>query len=189
MLSRRKRVFAGLGLLLLGAAVWWFFLRDPGRAGAPDRFQVRAARRAYDGAPPVIPHPPLGGSCTNCHAEAARELPGLGVAPPNPHRHTPGLSAASRCEQCHVFRRSDDLFALSSFHGLAQSPRRGERLSAHAPPVLPHGVFMREDCNACHAGPSARAELRCSHPERGRCLQCHAQAVTRDTFGDNPSLP
>jgi cytochrome c-type protein NapB len=176
-MTRRKRTWLlGLaGLVVASGAIGWFFLPRRGAMDEPDRFQVRAARRAYDGAPPVIPHAPLGGACTDCHTATGRELPGLGIAPANPHLRTPGLSAASRCQQCHVFRTSDDLFTASAFEGLPQKPRHGPRLYADAPPVIPHHVFMREDCNACHSGQDARPQIRCSHPERARCLQCHAR--------------
>jgi cytochrome c-type protein NapB len=97
------------------------------------------------------------------------------MAPANPHLRTEGLSAFSRCQQCHVFRKTEELFAETTFQGLAQRPRRGERMYAHAPPTIPHHVFMREDCNACHSGPAARKEIECSHPERTRCLQCHGR--------------
>lgn len=176
---RGRKLLIGGGVLILAVVGGVVYYLGP---GAPDAgalrsavFRTRAERRAYDGAPPVIPHPPLGGPCTNCHSTVARELPGVGVAPPNPHLRTLGMSETSRCQQCHVFRNSNDVFVKSNFEPLRQEPRRGERLYAAAPPVLPHGHFMREDCNACHSGLAARPEIRCSHPERTHCLQCHAR--------------
>ena len=52
-----------------------------------------------------------------------------------------------------------------------------ERLAAGSPPVMPHPVFMRESCAACHAGPSARAEIRCTHETRTNCRQCHLEST------------
>jgi hypothetical protein len=138
---------------------------------------TRAARRASHGAPPVIPHRPLGGTCTTCHAATAKDVPGIGVAPPNPHLRTPGMSDKSRCQQCHVFVETEELVVANEFQGLALALHRGERMYPHAPPVLPHRTFMREDCAACHAGPACRPEIRCSHPERTHCTQCHARAA------------
>jgi len=71
----------------------------PGREGAhKSSATVRAARRAYDGAPPVIPHAAIGGvECTTCHDERGMDVPELGFAPPSPHERTAGLSAISRC--------------------------------------------------------------------------------------------
>jgi cytochrome c-type protein NapB len=137
---------------------------------------VRAERRAYDGAPPVIPHRPLGGACTTCHTAEARTTPGVGLAPPNPHTRTPGLSASARCQQCHVFQMTSEVFRESDFHGFVQDLRHGERMYAHAPPVIPHGDFLREDCAAFHTGIAARAEVKCTHPERTDCKQCHARS-------------
>lgn len=134
---------------------------------------VRAARRAYAGAPPVIPHPRQAGSCTTCHTTEAKPVPGLGLAPPNPHRHTPGLSDRSRCVQCHIFSHAHDEFSGTTFAGLSPATPHGDRLYPHAPPRVPHRLFLREDCLGCHAGPAARPEIRCTHADRTRCLQCH----------------
>jgi cytochrome c-type protein NapB len=155
----------------------------PGHGGAlKSAAAVRAIRRAYDGAPPVIPHAPVGVECSACHNERGLEVDGLGFAPPSPHARTSGLSALSRCTQCHVYRTVDDVFVASSFEGFAQDLRAGARLNELAPPVMPHGVFMRENCQACHTGPAAREEIRTSHPERPNCSQCHVPRVTLTTF-------
>jgi cytochrome c-type protein NapB len=66
----------------------------------------------------------------------------------------------------------------SDFAGRLQGVRGGDRLYAGAPPVTPHDEFMREDCNACHAGPTARPEIVCDHSERVNCAQCHARGGT-----------
>jgi hypothetical protein len=143
----------------------------------------RSNRRAYDGAPPVIPHPRLGASCIECHTATGKSVPDRGYAPANPHALTTGLSHTANCRQCHVFRASEELFQPSEFTGLSQSLHPGDRLYEHAPPVMPHSVFMRENCVACHSGPSARPEIRCSHPERARCTQCH---VPQQQAGEFP---
>ena len=139
-------------------------------------YAERRQRSAYSGSPPVIPHPPLSGKCVNCHTATGTVLPGLGAAPANPHTQTRGMSAHSRCRQCHVFSNSDALFVESDFEPLKQASWKGARAAALAPPTVPHPLFMREDCAACHTGPAARPEIRCTHPERVRCRQCHVQA-------------
>jgi cytochrome c-type protein NapB len=155
----------------------------PGRAGAMKTIaSIRAQRRAYDGAPPVIPHEDFSVQCMNCHTQEGLSLPDVGFAPPMPHERTKGLSAFSRCRQCHVFKNTDGVFVASTFEGLPQDLRHGDRLHPLAPPVMPHRVFMRENCWACHTGPAAREEIRCSHPERPRCLQCHLPRTTTDEF-------
>src|SRR5688572_23424793 len=80
----------------------------------------RAERRAYDGAPPVIPHPPLNITCMECHTATGKEAPPLGFAPANPHARTSGLSGTRNCQQCHVFRRDGELFHENDFAGLSQ---------------------------------------------------------------------
>jgi nitrate reductase cytochrome c-type subunit len=146
---------------------------------------VRAEWRAYDGAPPVIPHPFFGMACISCHTSTGMEVPGTGFAPPMPHEMTGGISAIGNCRQCHVFRESDEVFVANDFVGLRQDLRPGARYYGGAPPVMPHPVFMRENCLACHSGPAAREEIRTSHPERVNCRQCHVPAVTREMF-DRP---
>ena len=158
---------------------------EPDTDGVPDRPgaskstpELRAARRLYDGGPPTIPHGAAQGSCVECHNETGIHVPELGFAPPMPHAWTPGLSALSRCTQCHVQSSDAEPFVATGFEGLAQDLRPGQRLLDGSPPVLPHPVFMRENCLACHDGPAAREAIRTSHPERARCTQCHVERVT-----------
>lgn len=142
----------------------------------------RAARRAYDGAPPVAPHENFGMTCTECHNPEGVEIEEIGFAPPSPHERTERMGALSNCRQCHVFSETNDLFVQSTFQGLRQDLRKGARFSPISPPTIPHKMFMRENCVACHAGPAAREEIRTSHPERLRCRQCHVPVVTRAMF-------
>lgn len=155
----------------------------PGIEGATKTAaKLRAERRLYDGAPPVIAHGPMGADCTGCHTLEGMAVEGLGFAPPAPHEKTLGLSAMSRCEQCHVFRKTDEVFVESEFTGLEQNLRHGRKLNQLAPPVMPHKSFMRENCIACHSGPAAREEIRTPHPERARCRQCHVEQKATDEF-------
>jgi cytochrome c-type protein NapB len=107
---------------------------------------------------------------------------GLGFAPPFPHGQTAEPARFTRCEQCHVYRTTEKVFHANSFTGLAQDLRHGGRLYATAPPVIPHALFLREDCLACHGGPAAREAIRTTHPERTRCRQCHAVETTTAVF-------
>jgi hypothetical protein len=136
---------------------------------------ARADRRLYDGAPPVIPHKPLNITCTECHTSSGKEVPPLGFAPANPHAATKGVSGTSYCQQCHVFRRAETTFREleTDFAGLRQEFVPSERLYPGAPPVIPHRIFMRENCTSCHSGPVARPEIVCKHTERTNCRQCH----------------
>jgi len=168
-------------------AVFASVLLAAGCGGPPDApvktsALARAERRAYDGAPPVIPHVAFGSPCTQCHTAQGAEVPGVGFAPASPHRDTPGIGEVANCRQCHVFRRTDEIFVASSFEGLPQDLEPGDRLFAGAPPVIPHPVFLRENCLACHTGPAAREEIRCTHPERVNCRQCHVPGESESTF-------
>ncbi len=177
-------LLAGLTLLLLSLGMRARAETPPAEEATTEtRSQIRAARRAYDGAPPVIPHEDFGLECAGCHdAEGGMELEEGAVAPPNPHLETRGLSDQARCRQCHVFKTTDEVFRENAFVGLPQDLRHGGRLHPLAPPTIPHPVFMRENCAACHTGPAAREEIRTSHPERTRCRQCHVEVTTREGF-------
>ncbi len=134
---------------------------------------ARALGRAYDGAPPTIPHDAATGACTTCHDADGAAIAGLGVAPASPHGDGPAAGALRRCRQCHVPATATPLLVASRFTGLPQGPWQGSRATPGAPPRIPHPLQMRGECLACHAGPGARGELRTTHPERVRCRQCH----------------
>ena len=150
--------------------------------GSKSSATVRAARRAYDGAPPVAPHEDFGMGCVQCHNLRGIEVPDVGFAPPSPHELTDGMSAMSRCRQCHVRQQTTAVFAASTYVPLRQDLRSGQRLNPLSPPVMPHKLLMRENCSACHTGVAAREEIRTSHPERERCAQCHVPQTTRSVF-------
>jgi len=171
-----QRTFRLLLLWLAAGAAGCDALTSEAPVG-PTSTLVRSQRRLYDGAPPVIPHVPLNIKCTACHTDTGKEAPPLGFAPANPHAKTEGLSATSNCQQCHVFRRQEEVFAESDFRGVAQQFAKADRLYPGAPPVIPHRVFMRENCTSCHSGPVARPEIRCSHPQRVNCRQCHVPVL------------
>lgn len=157
---------------------------DEGRSNGPltrDAVGARGQLRAFDGAPPTIPHPVRQRSAAECLACHARGLAiGDAVARPAPH------PAYASCTQCHVVSASPAppsppgraARAANGFRGLA-SPDRGDRAWAGAPPIIPHTTWMRQECGSCH-GVSARAGLRATHPERRSCTQCHASSAALD---------
>jgi len=140
---------------------------------------ARADRRAYDGAPPVIPHAVdqlAVPACLACHED------GVVVA----SRRAPLMSHGRKdsCLQCHVVaadpRRDAPTVAPpeTSFVGLG-APGRGERAWQGAPPTIPHPTWMRERCEACH-GPGGWHGVRSTHPWRSSCTQCHAPSAVLD---------
>ena len=178
-----------LGLVALIAAG----CADTGKVEVPDHegalkssAAVRAERRAYDGAPPIIPHDDFGASCGNCHTERGRSVSGVGFAPASPHVDTRYAGGTGRCRQCHVFQATDDLFVANSYEGLPQDLAAGDRATPGAPPRIPHRVLMRENCAACHDGPGAREGIRTDHPERTRCRQCHVPIEANSEFTSEP---
>jgi cytochrome c-type protein NapB len=142
-----------------------------------DAIAQRQSLRAFDGAPPVVPHPipqESSAACLPCHG------PGLTikdrVASKISHAHY------GSCTQCHVPAQTGPrittdpvlLAALTDnvFSG-AVAPTKGARAWPGAPPTTPHSTLMRSDCNSCH-GPTGLFGLRTPHPDRQNCVQCHA---------------
>lgn len=143
---------------------------------------ARESRRAYDSAPPVVPHAidehnPR--TCIACHAPGnARIISG---------RRTPTMSHPyfQNCTQCHVPASGQHelkpiagpetgklLSAGNSFAGIPPV-QHGKTAYTGAPPTLPHPVWMRQNCLSCH-GEGRPSAIRTSHPQRQNCLQCHA---------------
>ena len=144
---------------------------------------ARAERRAYDGAPPTIPHASFGMRCDACHNAAGQSVAGVGFAPASPHVDTERAGGTTRCRQCHVFVATDRMFVASRFEGVEQDPYlTGGRATPGAPPTIPHRILMRENCVSCHDGPGTREEIRTSHPERWRCRQCHVPVTAGRGF-------
>jgi len=129
----------------------------------------RQTTRAYDGAPPTIPHQTsvLGRKdCNSCHTPGAATN-GDRIGPPRSH------PAWGDCRQCHLQQHAGGRVPGNQFEPLWR-PARGNRLYAAAPPTIPHQLQNRQDCAVCHIGEQAPAALRAAHGMRVNCVQCHA---------------
>lgn len=187
---------------------WKFTLNDLPRAAAQEKLPVateaerraaverRASLRAYDGAPPVIPHgiDTLGSaSCLSCHGEGGNLV--IGGTRPAEISHP----WVTNCTSCHVpedgLRQitepaAERLTIENAFLG-KRSAGPGPRAYGTAPPTTPHPVWMRQNCMACH-GAGREQAIRTSHPERQNCLQCHAPDSVfdnRESYPTNPKPP
>jgi cytochrome c-type protein NapB len=170
----RTRLTAAALAIAVGGTLGLAACGAPAPAAAvPRSTGERALGRAYDGAPPTIPHDAAIGACATCHDADGTAIAGVGVAPASPHPVETMAGAMQRCRQCHVPVATGALLVASRFTGLAQGPWPGSRAMPGAPPTIPHTLLLRGECLSCHAGPGARAEVRTTHPERVRCRQCH----------------
>jgi nitrate reductase cytochrome c-type subunit len=141
---------------------------------------TRRQNRAFEGAPPTIPHDitsfTRSKTCLDCHGEGFALGDRIARAMPHPFM--------ASCEQCHVTQQpamaaasesiADTLappLPTSTFEGLLRSGP-AQRDWAEAPPVIPHSLLMRTDCLSCH-GEYGYDGLRTSHPNRSNCIQCH----------------
>lgn len=157
--------------------------RQPARADKSNLEQTlrrRQARRAYDGAPPTIPHLVQQNSaadCMACHEHGLRLADKQ--APMLPH------GSFTQCNQCHVPEVQDmpkignDPRELPNLFQGQTAPRHGPRAWNIAPPQIPHSTFMRENCLACH-GATGSAPMRSTHLDRQNCTQCHASSAQLD---------
>lgn len=129
--------------------------------------------RAYYGAPPSIPHKVesernMGAnSCLKCHENGGYVEKFKAYSPVTPHPEK------TNCRQCHVPQKTKSLFKDTNFKR-GTTPMAGVNNALKgSPPIIPHQLQLRENCLACHAGPSAPKEIRVTHPERINCRQCH----------------
>lgn len=138
--------------------------------------EARQSRRAYEGAPPVVPHPVVQSnslSCLLCHDKATRI--GDRIAPAVSHEKY------ASCTQCHVedsgvpleWNTASYLKASTSRFEGVHNTDSGTRAYQGAPPTIPHRTWMRENCMSCH-GDGGTSEILTSHPDRQSCTQCHA---------------
>jgi cytochrome c-type protein NapB len=167
-------------------------LTDPVEQTEEERLsalEARRARRAYAGAPPVVPHSIQereAAACLTCHGTGSR-LAGL-RAPMMSHQEY------TMCVQCHAPQRQESsrVRAMAPvgednlFVGVSE-PGPGEIAWEGAPPLVPHATFMRESCNSCH-GPHGAQGLKTPHPVRASCSQCHATSADFDQ-NSPPTLP
>ena len=150
---------------------WHPMVADPDMARW-DELEDRARWRAYDGAPPVMPHTrnfAQRKSCLECHANGIRLGGRFGPAVSHPQ--------LLNCRQCHVESRNLDLpfpepRVDNSFEGRLAF-LEGHRAGPGAPPMMPHTTLMRTRCLSCHDSDGAPG-LRIDHSDRMNCVQCHA---------------
>ncbi len=140
----------------------------------------RADLRMYEGAPPVMPHAVRNRDCLDCHASGM--ITEGKRAPITPH---PQLV---NCQQCHVPQQSVALFRENDFKHSVK-PASLPKANPSGPPLIPHRIFMRENCLVCHNDPARKEVVQTTHPERANCRQCHvAQNGAVELFRENARM-
>lgn len=149
----------------------------------------RSDRRAFDGAPPTIPHAINFRdvrSCSACHSQDSNVLIAGKRVPAMSHPYM------ANCTQCHapssgmkfaIHSGTTGLVVENKFRG-SKRFGNGQRAFPGAPPTVPHPVWMRQNCVSCH-GPGMPDAIMTSHPQRQSCLQCHA---THDGYDNREKL-
>ncbi len=135
---------------------------------------IREDNRAFNGAPPTVPHPieqMSSETCAVCHQNGAK------TATLRISKMSHGFLA--NCTQCHVEQNPVHMtasqFRENSFVGLA-APTGGPTAYTGAPPQIPHSTWMRIDCLSCH-GFTGNQGIRTTHPWRQNCQQCHSPSA------------
>ncbi|WP_419188137.1 diheme cytochrome c precursor [Stieleria bergensis] len=162
--------------------------------------KLRSSRRAYNGAPPIIPHAIAStndAACYACHRQGMTldgllkdSMAAIGVKRPL-RASVMSHGFLANCVQCHaapgpLALPPSDWHVANHFVGLA-APQAGQRASPGAPPTIPHGQWMRQNCNACHGGPNGWLGLNSTHQWRTNCLQCHGvSAVQNQAIAETP---
>ncbi len=165
-------------------------------AAQPRSLEIYRGLRAYPGAPPRIPHGLTDREfrenlCNSCHARGGF-APRFGAyTPVTPHPEytdclqchapdamtvglgIPELTPDLVCSQCHVDPDQPPPSLVSLDWQPMAWPELGQRAMEGSPHWIPHTLQLREDCMACHGGPSALPEIRTTHPERADCRSCH----------------
>jgi len=142
----------------------------------------RARNRAFDTAPPTIPHgieATSPAACLACHGPGLTVGDRVATRMSHPHYGS--------CTQCHVesarpeFAAHAGEVAGNEFQGVGRAGP-GYRIGPGAPPAIPHTTWMRQDCTSCH-GLVTRPGLRTTHPWLTNCVQCHAPSAALDQVG------
>ncbi len=145
------------------------------------------ARRAYAGAPPLVPHPvdPTFNrtqDCNVCHEKGGYTPKFNAYVPVTPHPEY------VNCLQCHAqtsdyrgVEAATATFVDEDWMSVRPPALRRPALPGN-PPAIPHELQLRDQCLSCHAGPAAVADVRTSHPERVNCQQCHVRPQTQGLF-------
>jgi cytochrome c-type protein NapB len=149
---------------------------DPAHAEAKEEYYKR---RAYQGAPPRIPHELVtkkgigAGACLKCHEHGGYTAKFEAYAPITPHPEF------LNCRQCHVPILTEQSFTEGSgFEGLGHPTLQNKALIS-SPPTIPHDLQNRTDCLSCHGGAGGMTSIRVSHPYRANCVQCHTPNTAR----------
>jgi nitrate reductase (cytochrome), electron transfer subunit len=161
---------------------------EPSEAAKEASSKLRASRRAYNGAPPIIPHPVENtndAACYVCHSGGVK-IAGLKAS-------VMSHAYLANCVQCHAPMapapfQSIDSTVETTFVGLP-APKEGKRAYTGAPPTIPHSSWMRENCNACHSGANGWEGMESTHPWRSNCVQCHAPSAALDQMPESKVVP
>jgi nitrate reductase (cytochrome), electron transfer subunit len=160
----------------------------PSQADKDRSSLVRASRRAFNGAPPIIPHEIQNtndAACYTCHSDGM-QMASLKASVMSHH-------FLANCTQCHappppIPFQGVDADVASTFVGLA-APIAGKRAFPGAPPTIPHSQWMRENCLACHGSGKGWAGMESTHPWRSNCTQCHGPSAVLDQAISVDSIP
>jgi nitrate reductase (cytochrome), electron transfer subunit len=169
------------------------------RSAHPRRLTVIRYNRAFEGAPPRIPHGVSAeefrtDQCRTCHQRGGYSRRFAAYVPLTPHADrgmcvqchvgvdavigasNPAADPNTRCSICHPASGGSPLADARVTWPTTVWPTLPTTVAGRDPPMIPHDLTFRQNCLTCHAGPAAAAEIRTTHPERLDCRACHLAA-------------
>ena len=172
------------------------------RSAHPRRLTVIRYNRAFEGAPPRIPHGVSSEEfrtdrCRTCHQRGGYSRRFAAYVPLTPHAErgmcvqchvgvdavigasNPAADPNTRCAICHPASGGSPSSDAKVTWPTTVWPALPTLAADRDPPMIPHDLPFRENCLTCHAGPAAAAEIRTMHPERLDCRGCHLAADPR----------
>ncbi|MES0491687.1 MAG: nitrate reductase cytochrome c-type subunit [Leptospirales bacterium] len=157
--------------------------------------EKRNILRAYDGAPPQVPHSTTQTAyrrCLVCHEkgftlknEQTEGIADRVVGPIVPH------PTWLNCVQCHVPQNTDEQFVENTFEPFRITSKKAPvdpsvdpAENAGPPPRMPHAKQNRENCKVCHASETGSLAIKSPHGEREGCEYCHVESESAIIYKD-----
>jgi len=155
----------------------------------------RSILRAYDGAPPQVPHSTTQtaySKCLICHEkgftlkdEQSEGINDRVVGPIVPHPNW------VNCVQCHVPQNTEKKFVKSTFEPYRitrikpkPDPSVDPAENSGPPPQMPHAMQNRENCKVCHASSTGSLAIKSPHGDRDGCQYCHMESESAKIYSE-----
>jgi len=187
MNNQCKKILQVIGIIAVNLVIFSLF-----NCGKKDEHtQMREKReslRAYEGAPPVIPHSinrTTSDYCLVCHEKGVIfEAEAVVMNQKNAQAKITPHPQWVNCIQCHGLRIDDSKFRKNKFmpYRITSTPFTKTKDNEGTPPAMPHMLQNHDNCIVCHLSKTAYATIIPEHGETEGCPLCHQQNEKLITF-------